>query len=274
MLFGASAYGQSVMSLGGLSPFDRLGTVFDKLHNPDLVKARRMDNPGDDHAALLYQRQGTVVVALAPSGDRIMGIISESPAMEMGDGTKIGTSRTQVVSKYGQPDETSKGESGVTEYWYWAKGLNVDISDNKDAVMRIYVFPPVKAPANTERANVPWQQIAFRHRYAKSERGSLVTGVLRNKTSSPRYGVRVGVTLLDKRSKPVATRFLDMGSLLPGTSRQFSISVPPKGTWSSYRMSVQARSIYNMTGFMATSFRQQDRSRTVRQSLLSLLLSR
>ncbi len=243
---------QAAPSLGGLSCNDTLTVLSNSLGIPDMVRARRADDPTGDFAAFVWQKPALTVVTLNPYGDKASTILTESTSLVTNDGIKVGDPISTVVSKLGKPEETGHEVAGTTEYWYWSQGINFGIDDSKQTVANIFVFPagkPQTQPQSQSQGQVemqhvimPSRDIDIQHHYMTSGGGAYIAGTLRNKATGPLNNVRLGLILMDKNGHIVQMVPVEAGSIPKGQRVQFRAAVPPKGTWTSYRIGIQASS--------------------------------
>jgi len=228
-------------SLGGLYVSDSLDTLFNAMHTPELIRARRMDSPQLDHVSILYDRQGPVIIAITHYGDKVETVLAETKSMITDDGLKVGDPRSLVTSKRGQPEEIDNSDPQVAEYWYWSKGINFGINKKQDSIENIFIFPASKSSSSSmEHVALPEGQVAVSHGLVKNGQSIYIVGTATNKRSAPLYGVRVGITLRDKQNLPVDVVFSEIGGLLPNASMPFKVSLPRDFGWNSYSVSIQS----------------------------------
>ena len=236
-------------SLGGLACFDKLPKILSTFGTPDAVRARRMPDQSDDYAMFVYQKQGLTIVTLAARGDALDTVLTDSSTKVTNDGIKVGDPASTVTSKRGQPEETGHEVAGVTEYWYWSQGINFGIDDSGKTVKNILIFPPTKpgaqqsqspSPGNTQTLSLPGKQMEVRHHYMSGGGKAYISGSIHNIAPETLRGVRLGLTLMDKKGRVVKVVPVEAGSLLRDSSVPFKVAVPPKGSWTSYRVDMQA----------------------------------
>lgn len=253
LVFQPAPQAQADVTLGGLACNSDLSTVLGTLKVPNYILARRADDPSGDYAVLRYEKQGVTAAGLTSDGSKMEFLLTESPTMATNDGIKVGDSKSTVISKQGQPEETGHQMQGITEYWYWTKGINFGIDDQKNTVANIYIFPPrtpdssaapstPQADTSTDRISLTTKQMDIQHQYAEAGGEAYITGELHNKAAGALSGVRLGLKLVDKNGNTVKTISVDTGSIQGNESIPFKVSVPPKGAWASYTIGVQAMS--------------------------------
>lgn len=241
---------QAAPSLGGLSCYDSLGAIHKALGLPNMVRAHRAADPSADFAVFIYPTPALTMVTLTPYGDKLTTVLTESPALTTNDGIRVGDPVSTVTAKLGKPEETGHEMPGITEYWYWSRGINFGIDDSKQTVANVFLFPAGKPQSQGQGQEqpqgemqhilLPSKNLDVQHRYLTSGGKTYIAGTVRNKASGPLYNVHLGLELMDKNGHTMQTVPVDAGSIVKGDSIPFKVEVPPKGTWASYRVVIQA----------------------------------
>lgn len=224
--------GHADATLGGLHTDDDLAAIWKAMEMPEMIQARRRNGPETDQSVLIYQRQGAAVyVGLTPHGNRLEHMLSESSAITTNDGIKVGDPRATMVSKRGDPEETSKDQPGLTECWYWAQGINFAIDDETGKIANIFIFPP---QTGAQSITLPDGNLQISHQYRDDARQGSIIGRVSNKSGKPQQNVRIGITLYDKERRVIDVLVSEIGSLMPGSGFPFRAEVQRKGTWTEY----------------------------------------
>lgn len=236
--------GHSEATLGGLHTDDNLAAIWKAMDMPEMIQARRRNGPETDQSVLIYQRQGgSVYLGLTPQGDRLEHMLSESPAMVTNDGIKVGDPRASMVSKRGEPEETTRDQPGITECWYWSQGINFAVENESGRIANIFIFPPQASGPDTHSIAVPDGNLQISHEYRDSARQGSIVGRVSNKSGKPQRNVRIGITLYDKERRVVDVLVSEVGSLMPGGAFPFRAEVQRKGIWTDYSVDCLAATL-------------------------------
>lgn len=238
-------------SLGGLVIGDKIPKILSTFGTPDMIRARRMPDESDDYAMFVYQKSGLTIVTLTAKGDALDTVLTDSSGKTTNDGIKVGDPVATVTSKRGQPEETGHEVAGITEYWYWSQGINFGIDDAGKTVKNILIFPPTKPGAqqnqsqssssgDTQTLSLPKNQMEVQHHYMSGGGKAYISGSIHNIATETLHGVHLGLMLMDKNGRVVKVVPVEAGSLLRNSSIPFKVAVPPKGSWTSYRVDMQA----------------------------------
>jgi hypothetical protein len=234
----ACCFGQS--SLGGLKVTDMLSSVFDTMKLPDKIQGKSVEQSQVMYAVMVYRRNNQVVVALTPDGDKVQNVLSMSPSAPTNDGIAVGDTLASVEAKRGKPEEVAPSVvDGQSEYWYWSQGINFGIDDKSQTVANIYIFAPPPPDISTDQAALRLGDIKFVHKYSETDRSSVISGTVINKSVSSETDVLLRIALLDDRNQTVSEISYQVGAVLAKAQSAFEIPVPRKGTWTHYTLTGQ-----------------------------------
>jgi len=126
---GPAARGAAPAPPGGeITPGRSVGSITIGTSREDLVYLwGRPEGTGRDQNGVdLYDYEETRGVRVFLEGDRVVQLLVMTPAWSTPDGVKVGTTRPEVRTFLGPPDEAPPGQIGdEARYWYKRRGLIV-----------------------------------------------------------------------------------------------------------------------------------------------------